>query len=126
VQLRDAKDEFSARGAKLAAIGMGWPEAAAHFRDTYEIPFPLLVDHAKETYRALEFKRSAMRTLGPQVWLGFAKNMISGHRSALAKEDPMQLSGAVVADTSGQVLFLHRAGSSSDNAPVESLLQAIP
>lgn len=126
MQLRDAREEFTSRGARLAAIGMGWPEAAAHFRDTYEIPFPLLVDHTKETYRALEFKRSAARAFGPQVWLGFTKNLFSGHRSALAKQDPTQLSGAVVTDRSGNVLLLHRASSSADNAPIEALLKAIP
>lgn len=106
---------------------MGRPEMAAHFRDTQRIPFPLLVDRERQTYRALELARgSRMDVMGPAVWGRFAKGIVTGKGLGIPKQDPLQLSGMVVADTGGEILFVYRSKTSADNAPVRDLLDALP
>ncbi len=105
---------------------MGRPEMAADFRDKQEIPFLVLVDHTKETYRMLELGRgSLMQIMGPQVWLRAAKGLVTGHGVAAPKQDPYQLGGAVVVGRGGSVKHVHRAKTSSDNLPVDDLLAAL-
>ena len=125
--MRGDHAEFEARGANVAAIGMGRPDMAAHFKDEFEIPFTLLVDHDKQTYKTVEIKQGThWQVAGPQVWARYAKGLLTGKGVALPKQDPLQLGGVAVVDTDGEVLFLHRSGDSADNAPVEKLLDALP
>ncbi len=108
------------------AIGMGIPEMAAHFRDSQQIPFPLLVDHRKQTYRALEIGRgSCMDVAGPKVWARSAKSILSGKGQGVPKQDPLQLGGAIVVDAGGRVRYMHRAKTSSDNPKPEELLEQV-
>jgi hypothetical protein len=124
--LRDRHEDFERVGANLLAIGMGIPEMAAHFRDTQEIPFPLLVDHTKETYRALEIGRGSwMDVAGPKVWARSAKSILSGKGQGVPKQDPLQLGGAIVVEAGGRVRYLHRAKTSSDNPKPEELLEQL-
>lgn len=126
-QLRASYESFTKKGAEVVAIGMGWPAMAAHFRDEHEIPFPLLVDHSKETYRALKIKRGSLwEVMGPQVWVRGAKNLVQGHIAKRPQQDPLQMGGVVVAAAGGEILFVHRSDNSSDNAPIEDLLAALP
>jgi hypothetical protein len=121
--LRDYHEDFERVGANLLAIGMGTPEMAAHFRDTQDIPFPLLVDHTKQTYRALELGRGSwMDVAGPKVWARGAKSILSGKGQGVPKQDPMQLGGAIVVEAGGRVKYIRRAKTSSDNPKPEDLL----
>jgi hypothetical protein len=124
--LRDHHEDFERVGANLLAIGMGIPEMAAHFRDSQKIPFPLLVDHRKQTYRALEIGRGSwMDVAGPKVWARSAKSILSGKGQGVPKQDPLQLGGAIVVDAGGRVRYMHRAKTSSDNPKPEELLEQV-
>ncbi len=124
--MRDRIDEFEALGARVVSIGMGRPEMAADFRDQQEIPFLLLVDRTKETYRILGLGRaSLMQLLGPQGWLRFAKGVVAGHGVGTPKQDPYQLGGAVVLAEGGEIKHVHRAAAAPDNLPVDDLLAAL-
>ena len=62
--MRDHEAEFRARGANLAAVGLGDAAYAKAFREESRITFPLLVDAERAAYRAAEL-RSA--TLAPRA-----------------------------------------------------------
>lgn len=124
--MRDSYDEFQTKGVNVAAIGMGWPAAAAAFKEERAIPFPLLVDHRKETYRAMELKRGTpWEILGPPMWLRYMRVYLRQGFS-LAEQDWQQLAGAVVAAPGGEIVFSHRALDPSDNPPVAKLLAVVP
>ena len=108
----------------MVAIGMGRPEMAADFRAKQDIPFRLLVDHTKETYRLLDMKRgNLLDVVGPSVlWRGL-KGVASGHGVAPAKQDPMQMGGVAVIAPGGEIRYLHRSDKASDNIPVDELLE---
>lgn len=110
------------------SIGMGWPAAAADFRDTHEVPFPVLVDRKKETYRALQIQRgNVWEVAGPSVWLRTVRSLVTGRGIDIrAKQDPFQLGGVIVADKGGEILYSYRSKSSSDNPPTGEVIAALP
>jgi hypothetical protein len=123
--LRDRYNEFQEADAGIVAIGMGFPEMAAHFKSELGIPFPLLVDHDKQTYRALAIGRaSAWNIYGPPVWIEGIRS-IARFGNRIPKQDPFQLGGAAVVDKSGEVLFLYRSRDSSDVPPIDEVLAAL-
>ena len=126
--MRTRYDDISGKGAELVAIGMGWPAAAADFREKHDVPFPLMVDHTKETYRALEMNRGSLwDVLGPPVWIRSLRSLISGHgMTTKPKQDPLQMGGVVVADSGGEILYKYVSKTSSDNPPTDEVIAALP
>ncbi len=123
-QLRGRYDEISATGATVVAIGMGQIEMAAHFRDEVDIPFPLIVDRTKETYRALELKKGTLATiLGPSVWIRGVKNLLRGRQPLdKPKQDPFQMGATAIVRPGGEIAHLHRSEDPGDNYPVDELI----
>ena len=125
--MSDRREEIETKGAGIVAIGMGRPEMAAHFRDERDVPFPLIVDHDKKTYKALEMRHGNLwEVAGPQNWPRFFKGFVTGHGVAPAKQDPMQMGGVVVVEPGGKIVYAHRASAAMDNPPLEDVLAAIP
>lgn len=112
----------------MIAIGMGWPAAAADFREQQDVPFPLLVDHTKQTYRAVKMKRGTLwQVAGPPVWLRSIKSFVGGHgMTPKPKQDPLQMGGVVVVEAGGRILYQHISETSSDNPPTDDVVAAIP
>ena len=123
--MRDHHEEVTATGARVAAIGMGWPEMAAHFKREFEIPFTLLIDHERQTYRALKLGRAnPWNVYGPPVWIEGIKSILD-HGNKFPRQDPMQLGGAVVVDKGGEVLFVYRSKASSDIPPLGRMMSTL-
>lgn len=126
MQLRDRYEEFVSAGAEVVAIGMGAGQRARAFKEEMQIPFPLLVDRTRETYRLLELERGSWGdVVGPKVWVKGLKSLGGGNAQRWPQEDPRQLGGAAVVLRGGQLAFAHRARSSADNVPVDRLLEAL-
>jgi hypothetical protein len=124
--LRDRYEEFTSRGVRVAAVGMGTPAMAADFKREYEVPFPVLIDHTKETYRLLGLKRATIvDAVKPKVLLRGAVSLVK-RGQGIPQQDPAQLGGAIVVDRNGDIIFIHRARDAQDNAPVDALLAALP
>jgi hypothetical protein len=124
--LRDREEEIQATGTRVVAIGMGRPEMAAYFRDQFDIPFTLLVDHTKETYRALGIKKGTwFQVSGPQNWPRFVRGILSGKGVAKPQQDPLQMGGVAVVEPGGEIAFIHRSEASSDNLPIDDLLDEL-
>ncbi len=104
---------------------MGRIEDAARFKHSRRIPFPLLVDKTKNTYRALDAASSVAGAVGPRVWLKGAKALLTGHGMAPARQDWRQMGATAVVAPGGEVIYLHRSKNASDNPPVADLLRAL-
>jgi hypothetical protein len=125
VQLRDSYADLAELG-ELAAIGMGEIEAARAFKSRWQIPFPLLVDRRRESYRALGLRTGNLaQVAGPRVWAPFIAGIARGRGVAVGRQNIYQLGGAAVVTPGGKVVFSHRAANSADNAPVAELLAAL-
>jgi hypothetical protein len=127
--LRDRYEDIKARGAEVVAIGQGSPEVAADFKKKRKIPFPLLVDQERLTYKTMGLpKGSALEIFGPQVLAKGTLTFVKGHLQGLAPEGTSlrQLGGALVVNRGGEVLLSHQSSDASDNLPVDQLIAALP
>ncbi|MDQ3915373.1 MAG: AhpC/TSA family protein [Actinomycetota bacterium] len=127
--MRDRYEDFRAKGAEIAAIGMGLTAMAADFKEKQGIPFPLLVDRRRETHRAFELQRGTLlEVAGPRQVARGIKSFLTGNVQGrpAPKQDVLQLGGAMVIDRGGDVLYTHRARSADDNASADELLEALP
>jgi hypothetical protein len=126
VQLRDRYEDFVSLGAEVVAIGMGDAPRARAFKEAMQIPFPVLIDRTRESYRLLELARGSWADLvGPKVWAKGLGSLAHGNVQKVPKEDPRQLGGAAVILPGSRLAFVHRAKTSADNVPVDRLLGAI-
>jgi hypothetical protein len=105
---------------------MGTPAMAGDFKRKYDVPFPVLIDRTKQTYRLLGLRRATLvDAVKPKVlWRGAVSFVKRGQ--AIPQQDPAQLGGAIVVDRSGEIVHVHRAKDAQDNAPVDQLLAALP
>lgn len=124
--MRDRFEEFTSRGVNVVAIGMGTPAMAADFKEQFRVPFQVLVDRTKESYRIPGLKRATVvDAVRPRVLLRGARSVFRRGQGR-PQQDPAQLGGAVVVDRNGTILFVHRADDAQDNVPVDDLLAALP
>jgi hypothetical protein len=124
--LRDHASELRALGASVAAVGVGGAFYARGFRDDAKIDFPLLVDEELAAYRAAGLgKGKIWEALSPANTVARLKAFAAGHRYGKPGQDPLQLGGSFVLAPGDEDLFVHRARTFGDNAPVEKLVEAV-
>lgn len=125
-QLRDHHQQLLDEGAGAAAIGLGAPEAAAGFKASAGVPFPLLVDPDRSTYKVMRFKRGSLRKVaGPKVVAAGIKSVLGGNRATRPKQDPLQLGGAAVIASNSVIVYEHHNETSDDNVSMQQLLEAV-
>jgi hypothetical protein len=127
--LRDRYEDVKARGAEIVAIGQGFPEMAADFKRKRKIPFPLLVDRDRVSYKAMGLpKGSVMDAFAPHMLARGTLSFVKGHPQGLTPEGSSvkQLGGVLVVDRGGKVLLAHQSKDASDNLSVEVLIAALP
>lgn len=124
--MRDRHDEFVAAGANLVAIGSSSPRSTAAFASKRRVPFTLLSDRERRSYKALELKTGALGELvGPRVWKPALRALKRGAVQGVTDGSTRQLGGAMVVLPGGEVTLIHRAEDAADNASVDDLLQAL-
>ncbi len=127
--MREHEAEFTRKGARVAAIGLGDRAYGRIFREETGITFPLLIDEERVAYRAaglgsagvLHIFRSDNRAARSRA----KKNGHRQHMERLGK-NPFQLGGSFVFSPDNRDLFAHVSQTFGDNAPISDLLAAIP
>lgn len=94
--------------------------------DGLEVPFPVLVDLERRTYREWGLKRVTFWRiyLDPRVWLKYAKLLLSGERLRKGGRDTRQLGGDFVVDPAGTIVY-SRPQHADDRPPVGVLIEAL-
>jgi hypothetical protein len=124
--LRDREAELRARGARVAAVGLGDARYARAFREESGITFPLLVDVAREAYRAAELRSaSLLHVLRPDNIAALLRARAAGHRQRRKGPNPFQLGGSFVFGPGNVERYRHVSQTFGDNAPVAALLAAL-
>jgi hypothetical protein len=127
--LREHEQQFRARGATLAAIGLGDANYARIFREETGINFPLLVDADREAYRAATLgKANLLHIFRADNMASRKRAKAAGHRQHMNHmgKDPFQLGGSFVFGPGNVDRFAHLSKTFGDNASIESLLAALP
>jgi len=125
--LREHEPSFRAKGAGLAAIGLGDFLYARHFREDTGITFPLLIDESREAYRAADLvSANLFHLLRRDNSAARRRARASGHRQLQLGKNPFQLGGSFVFAPGDRDLFVHVSRTFGDNAPPAALLAALP
>lgn len=125
-QLGAHQAEFQAKGASLAAVGLGSAEYARRFRDETELLFPLLIDEQREAYRAAGLhSANLLHLLKKENAQARARAQTAGFRQHGLGPNPLQLGGSFVFAPGNVDRFVHVSSTFGDNASPEKLLQAV-
>jgi hypothetical protein len=124
--LREHEQEFTRKGATLAAVGLGDAAYARSFRQETEIAFPLLIDDKKDAYSAVALRKATLLHLFRGDNARYRKRAkAGGHRQHKLGKDPLQLGGSFVFAPGNKDLFAHVSETFGDNASTEDLIKAI-
>ena len=124
--MREHEQEIRDAGATLAAIGLGDAHYARLFREETGIPFPLLVDEERRTYKAAGLKKGNLfHLLRGDNFEARGEAKAAGHRQHKLGKDPFQLGGSFVFAPGDRDLFAHVSETFGDNAPVPQVLAAL-
>jgi len=124
--LRDHASELRELGARIGAVGVGGAFYARAFREDAGIDFPLFVDEQLAAYRAAGLEKGKLwEALTPANTVARLKAFAAGHRYGKPGQDVTQLGGAFVLAPGDRDLFVHRARTFGDNAPIVDLVGAV-
>ena len=124
--MRDREVDFQARGARVAAIGVGDLAAARDFRDASGITFPLLVDAGREAYRAAGLRSASLLHLLRRDNLAARRRArAAGHRQGRTGSHPFQLGGSFVFGPGDVDRYARASETFGDVAPLSELLTAL-
>jgi peroxiredoxin len=135
VTLRDEHERINRSGADVALVGHGDPDAAVEFASSKALPFPLLLDRDRGTYRAYGLVQGkAMQVLSPRVALPWIKAELSSEtrQRGLSGGNFLQMPGTFVVDTrgvvrarGGMIRMAHRNRNLADAPSIDQLLDAL-
>ena len=126
-QLSASYPAFTAKGARLAAIGLGDSNYARLFREETGITFPLLVDEQRQAYDAAQLQRaSILHILRKDNAIARKRAKEAGYRQHHLGRNPFQLGGSFVFGPGNVDRYVHANKTFSDNAPISELLAAVP
>ncbi len=109
------------------AIGTGDVAYARGFVADEKIPFPVLVDDDGAAARAAAVRVSSLVGLfHPRTWKPTRRTWQRGYRLHAAGERVTQLGASFVIAPGPNLLFAHLDRDSTDHAPVDALLGALP
>ena len=124
--MRAHEAEIKAKGANLAAIGLGGAEYARMFREETGIGFPLLIDEDSATHRAAGLKKANIfHLLRGDNAAARKRAKAGGHSQHKLGKDPFQLGGSFVFAPGNVDRFVHVSQTFGDNAPLEKVIAAI-
>ena len=124
--MREHEPEIRARGARIAAIGLGDLNYARLFRAETGITFPLLIDERREAYRAARLRgASLLHLLRRDNAAARQRARAAGHRQHRLGKDPFQLGGSFIFAPGNVDRYAHVSATFGDTAPISALLAAL-
>ena len=124
-QLCRGKDKFDGAALQILLVNMGTPAEAEDFRRQFSVPFPIICDPGKFLYKTYGLKGGSMlQIFSPRLFLKGLRSISQGHLPGLRQGDPFQLSGVILIDRQGDIVFRYYSRDPSDYATVEMILGA--
>ena len=124
--MREHEAEFRAKGANLAAIGMGDRNYARMFHEDAKIGFPLLVDEKRQTYEMAALKSGNLFDIFRSENMAARRRAkAAGHRQHKLGQNPFQLGASYIFGPGDVDLFAYASKTFGDNAPSEEILKAL-
>ena len=125
-QLRDRHDEITELGGRIAAIGTGNRDYAAHFVSEERLPYLVLVDDDAQAARAAAVPTlSWAQLLHPRTWKASREASKRGHRLHKPGARVKQIGATFVIGVDGRVRYEHLDSDSTDHAPIDDVVKAL-
>ncbi|GJM41953.1 MAG: hypothetical protein DHS20C20_22350 [Ardenticatenaceae bacterium] len=109
---------------QIATISFGteyWSNVWLHETQS---PFPFLVDHELNAYRAYGLESSILRAWSPRNLLYYAKAKLNGREMLGNRGDTHQLGGDFLVGGNGRIQLAHPSRDPVDRPSIDQLLQA--
>ena len=91
-----------------------------------QLPFPVLSDPEKDTYRAYGLSSGKLRRIfGPGTIWAYVKLLAAGQTYHFRSSDFLQLGGDFVIDAAGSVLYEYRSGAPHDRPSVDQIIAVL-
>jgi hypothetical protein len=125
--LRDREKEFHERNVKIVLVTFEAGYLAQKYVEDTSLPWPLLVDDTRETYRNYGMLSASFWDVWrPKTWWAYLKEIVKGKKIAKSGGDIYQRGGDVLIDPGGTVRLHHVGVGPGDRPAVEALLNRIP
>lgn len=125
--MRRRHDEIRNRGAEVVAVGTGDVRYAKAFVSDEEIAFPVLVDDDAAAANAAGVRKASIFSLaGPRTWGGSRQARHDGFRVHRTGKRVTQLGATFVVGPGSRVHYEHVDSHSSEHAPLDEVLAALP
>jgi peroxiredoxin len=123
VQLCRDKEQYAAAGLQIVLVGLGMPQQARQFRDALDLPFMILSDPDKQSYRAFGLTRrlNLGREINAQSLSRFVHD-VTRYGVGKTDQDMLQLGGVFVVDRAGIVRFSFAALRASDQPALADVI----
>jgi peroxiredoxin len=125
IELREHVDAIREFGAEVLVVGNGQPEAAAHFRERFELDFPVYTDPSRRVFELLGFRRNLGGSAHPAVLLAALRARLRGIRQGKTEGDPWQLGGVLIVEPSGEVRFRYASRFAGDHPNMDEVLRQL-
>ncbi len=124
--MRDRIDEFPA-GTRFVLITFTDQIHLERYHRRVDLPFPVLTDPERHTYRAYSLGRATRRRVwSPAVLRRYAQLFRQGERDLQRPtEDILQLGGDFVVAGDGTLAYAFRSEGPDDRPTVDSLIEAV-
>lgn len=124
--MRDHEQEFTKRNVKIAVVTFEIDFLARSYVEDTSLPWPLLVDEARETYRSYGMHSASFWDVwGPKTWWVYLKEIVKGGKVRKSEGDIRQRGGDVLIGPDGIVHMHHIGTGPADRPAVEALLKKI-
>ena len=121
------REDFERIGAEVVLVAYHDPELlTAKMMHDLEVPFTLLLDPTRETYRRWGLERATWRNVAvPGLFVAAAKSLLQREPSLGSTPGPVQMGGDFVVNRDGRLAFVNYLKSFHDRAPIPTLLGAL-
>lgn len=125
--MRRHHEEIRSRGAEIVAIGTGDVRYAKSFVAEENLDFLVLVDDDAAAAHAASVRSASVFTLaGPRTWAGSLRAHRDGFRVHRTGTRVTQLGATFVIGPGSSVHYAYVDAHSSDHAPTDEVLAALP
>ena len=140
--MRQKHVETEALGAAVLAVSFEPRDRLFQLSHVVRLPFPLLCDQERDTYRAYGLERGNLRQIfsprayglergnlrqifSPRAALTNVKLMARGRMYHFRRSDLRQLGGDFIVDPDGVIRYQYRSAAPHDRPSVEELIERI-
>lgn len=122
------KQELEERGCRVVMVTRGYARSdAKEWRDTNQLPYPLLLDSELRLFKELGLKRSVKNVWGVSSMVSYAEERLAGIAASRAYQgdDVHLMAGDYITDSSGKLVFSYHGANSQDRPSTDQLLRAL-